>query len=124
MLPGLLALWVEQLAAPLHGRNSWRMARLVAGIALAQGRRTVTSWLRAAGITDGYRSYYPGSISRCIPEVKTTPVPLAKQEPPPRRFNNEIGMEFVIAPTENRWPVHCARRSDRRMVHRRDAIPC
>jgi hypothetical protein len=58
MLPGLLALWVEQLAAPLHGRHSWRMARLVAGITLAQGRRTVTSWLRAAGIADGYRSYY------------------------------------------------------------------
>jgi hypothetical protein len=58
MLPGLLALWVEQLAAPLHGRNPWRMARLVAGVTLAQGRRTVTSWLRAAGIADGYRSYY------------------------------------------------------------------
>jgi hypothetical protein len=58
LLPGLLALWVEQLATPLHGRNSWRMARLVAGIPLAQGRRTVTSWLRAAGIADGYRSYY------------------------------------------------------------------
>lgn len=58
MLPGLLALWVEQLAAPLHGRNAWRMARLVVGLLLAQGRRTVTSWLRAAGITGGYRSYY------------------------------------------------------------------
>jgi hypothetical protein len=31
---------------------------LVVGIILAQGRRTVTSWFRAAGITRGYRSYY------------------------------------------------------------------
>jgi hypothetical protein len=49
MLPGLLARWVGQLAAPLHGRISWRMARLVAGILLAHGRRTASIWWRAAG---------------------------------------------------------------------------
>ena len=31
---------------------------MVVGVILAQGRRTVTSWFRAAGITHGYRSYY------------------------------------------------------------------
>jgi hypothetical protein len=58
MLSGLLAAWVGTLAEQLHGRNAWRLQRLVIGIILAQGRRTVTSWFRAAGITSGYRSYY------------------------------------------------------------------
>jgi DDE superfamily endonuclease len=58
MLSGLLAAWVATLAGHLHGRNAWRLRRLVVGIILAQGRRTVTSWFRAAGISHGYRSYY------------------------------------------------------------------
>jgi hypothetical protein len=57
-LSGLLAARVGTLAKPLHGRNAWRLQRLVVGIILAQGRRTVTSWFRAAGITRGSRSYY------------------------------------------------------------------
>jgi hypothetical protein len=58
MLSGMLAAWVGTLAEHLHGRNAWRLHRLVVGVILAQGRRTVTSWFRAAGITRGYRSYY------------------------------------------------------------------
>ena len=58
MISGLLAAWVATLAGHLHGRNAWRLRRLVVGIILAQGRRTVTSWFRAAGISHGYRSYY------------------------------------------------------------------
>jgi DDE superfamily endonuclease len=58
MLSGLLAGWVGTLADHLHGRNAWRLQRLIVGVILAQGRRTVTSWFRAAGITRGYRSYY------------------------------------------------------------------
>lgn len=57
MLSGMLAAWVATLAGHLHGRNAWRLQRLVVGVVLAQGRRTVTSWFRAAGITSGYRSY-------------------------------------------------------------------
>ena len=58
VLSGLLAAWVGTLAEHLHARNAWRLQRLVVGVILAQGRRTVTSWFRAAGITRGYRSYY------------------------------------------------------------------
>jgi hypothetical protein len=54
----MLGAWVGILAKHLHGRNAWRLHRIVVGIILAQGRRTVTSWFRAAGITRGYRSYY------------------------------------------------------------------
>ncbi len=58
ILSGMLAAWVATLAGHLHRRNAWRLQRLVVGVILAQGRRTVTSWFRAAGITRGNRSYY------------------------------------------------------------------
>lgn len=50
--------WVEWLAAGLHGRSRWRLSLIIMGMVFARGRRTVTSWLRAAGITDGFAGYY------------------------------------------------------------------
>lgn len=50
--------WSEWLACGLHGRNRWRLSLLIVGILFAGGRRTVTSWLRAAGISDDFQDYY------------------------------------------------------------------
>src|SRR3990172_1861337 len=50
--------WVEWLAAGLHGRNRWRLAVVLSGMLFAQGRRTVTSWLRAAGVGVGFARYF------------------------------------------------------------------
>lgn len=50
--------WVDWLAAGLHGRNRWRLSLILMGIVFARGRRTVTSWLRAVGITDDFTHYY------------------------------------------------------------------
>jgi hypothetical protein len=58
--------WATALAAPLHCRCAWRLAAVVAGILLAHGRRTASSWWRAAGVGDRFRSYYYflGSVGR------------------------------------------------------------
>jgi hypothetical protein len=50
--------WVEWLAAGLHGRSRWRLALILLGMLFARGRRTVTSWLRAIGISDDFSDYY------------------------------------------------------------------
>jgi len=50
--------WVAALSAPLHGRLAWRLSTVVAGIVFASGRRTVSSWFRAARIGSDFRSYY------------------------------------------------------------------
>ena len=50
--------WDEWLAAGLHARNRWRLPVLMVGILFANGRRTVTTWLRAAGVSDDYQDYY------------------------------------------------------------------
>lgn len=50
--------WVEWLGAGLHGRCRWRLPILLSGILFATGRRTVASWLRAAGVSTGWSDYY------------------------------------------------------------------
>lgn len=50
--------WSQWLAAGLHARNRWRLPVLLFGMLFAGGRRTVTTWLRAAGISDDFQDYY------------------------------------------------------------------
>lgn len=50
--------WSRWLSAGLHARNRWRLPVLLVGILFAGGRRTVTTWLRAAGIRDDFDDYY------------------------------------------------------------------
>jgi hypothetical protein len=50
--------WSDWLAAGLHARNRWRLPVLLVGILFGNGRRTVTTWLRAAGVSDDFQSYY------------------------------------------------------------------
>lgn len=50
--------WNDWLAAGLHGRSRWRLSVVLCGLLFAAGRRTVTSWLRAAGVGCGFSNYY------------------------------------------------------------------
>lgn len=64
--PDGFAEWADWLAVGLHGRNRWRLVFVLSGILFATGRRTVTSWLRAAGVCTDYKAYYYflGSVGR------------------------------------------------------------
>jgi hypothetical protein len=57
-LPALLRSAFLDLAHWLHKRSAARLPRLLLGILFARGRRTVTSWFRAAGIAEEYRPAY------------------------------------------------------------------
>jgi hypothetical protein len=50
--------WSQWLAAGLHARNRWRLPVLFVGMLFASGRRTVSTWLRAAGVSDDFQDYY------------------------------------------------------------------
>ena len=50
--------WFSRLASALDPRSAPRLARLLLGAVLARGRRTVTSWIRAAGLSDRYQPCY------------------------------------------------------------------
>lgn len=50
--------WVKYLAAGLRSDTRWRLGVLLMGVLMARGRRTVTSWLRAARIVHKWDQYY------------------------------------------------------------------
>ena len=50
--------WFSRLASALDRRSAPRLALLFLGAVLARGRRTVTSWIRAAGLSDQFQSCY------------------------------------------------------------------
>jgi hypothetical protein len=59
--------WFSYLAAALDPRSAPRCALLLLGVLLANGRRTVTAWLRAAEITEQFRPAYitVAAVGRC-----------------------------------------------------------
>ncbi len=67
LLPELIG-WITQLSYPLHAQLAWRLLPLMQGMLFAQGRRTVASWLRAAGLGQDFRRYYYflGSLGRKV----------------------------------------------------------
>ena len=50
--------WTDWLSQGLHGRSRWRLGVLLMGALFANGRRCVSSWLRANGVSDDYQDYY------------------------------------------------------------------
>ena len=50
--------WFSRLAGPLDRRSAPRLALLFLGAVSARGRRTVTSWIRAARLSDQFRPCY------------------------------------------------------------------
>src|SRR5438309_1176482 len=50
--------WFARLASALDRRSAPRLALLFLGAVLARGRRTVTSWIRVAGLSDHFQHCY------------------------------------------------------------------
>ena len=50
--------WFSRLAAALDRRSAPRLASLFLGAVLALGRRTVTTWIRAAKLSGHYQRCY------------------------------------------------------------------
>jgi hypothetical protein len=65
--------WSDWLAAGLHARSRWRLPVLLIGMLFAGGRRTVTTWLRANGVSDDFADYYYflASIGRKTESIAT-----------------------------------------------------
>ena len=50
--------WFSRLASVLDRRSATRLAMLFLGAVLARGRRTITSGIRAAKLSDQFRPCY------------------------------------------------------------------
>jgi DDE superfamily endonuclease len=73
-LPAFLTTAFASLAHWLDKRSAARLPLLLAGILFARGRRTVTSWFRAAGITVEFRRAYSTvhAVGRSHPDMAFT----------------------------------------------------
>ena len=107
--------WSEWLSAGLHARNRWRLPVLMVGILFANGRRTVTSWLRAIGINVSFDDYYyllicVGRKSKLIATqlillvLRTLPLPervlLVIDDSPTKRYGSKVeGADIHHNPT-------------------------
>ncbi len=97
--------WSQWLAAGLHARNRWRLPVLLVGMLFAGGRRTVTTWLRAAGVSDDFDDYYyflaalgrkteSAATQLAALVLKTLPLPervlLAIDDSPTKRYGPKV----------------------------------
>jgi hypothetical protein len=75
-LPALLTSAFLRLAACLDRRSGRRLPALLVGILLARGRRTCTSWFRAADITTEFRQAYTTvhAVGTKVPQLARTVV--------------------------------------------------
>ncbi len=57
-LPAVLSAWLSQIVGVLDRRSAPRLLLLLLGALFARGRRTVTTWFRAAGVGEAFRPAY------------------------------------------------------------------
>lgn len=72
-LPEEWSEWITVLTPMLDSRTAWRLPIVLAGLLLARGRRTVTTWLRAQGVLHDFDDYYYflASLGRKIEPLAT-----------------------------------------------------
>ena len=71
--PNYLQVMVIALSSVVHQRSAWRLAVIFTAMLFARGRKTITSWLRAAGINRCYKAYYyfVGSLAKKTENIAT-----------------------------------------------------
>lgn len=104
-LPEEWSEWVDLLTPLLDSRCAWRLPIVLAGLLLARGRRTVTTWLRAQGILHDFTDYYYflGSLGRKVEPLATRlfqlllsrlpanePILLALDDTPTKRYGPRV----------------------------------
>lgn len=73
IFPNYWQVIVATLSSVLHKRSAWRLDTIFAAMVFAKGRKTITSWLRAAGISRCYKAYYyfVGSLAKKTENIAT-----------------------------------------------------
>ena len=71
--PDFWQVMVFALSSVLHQRSEWRLAVIFTAMLFAKGRKTITNWLRAAGINRCCKAYYYfiGSLAQKTENIAT-----------------------------------------------------
>ncbi len=105
-LPERIAQWIELLTFALDRRSRKYLATVVLGMILASGRRTVSSWLRAAGVGDDWRNhyYFLQTLGRKAREVSTQLLRIALRWIPRSRVGSYVRLAIDDSPTKRYGP--------------------
>jgi hypothetical protein len=73
IFPDFWQVMVVTLSCILHQRSGWRLNIILTAMLFAKGRKTITSWFRAAGINRCCKAYYYfiGSLSKKTENIST-----------------------------------------------------
>jgi hypothetical protein len=73
IFPGYWQVMVIALCSVLHQRSAWRLVMIFTAMLFAKGRKTITSWFRAADINRCYKAYYYfiGSLAKKTENIAT-----------------------------------------------------
>ena len=73
IFPDLWQVMVLAFSTVLHQRSAWRLGIILPAMLFSKGRKTITSWLRAAGIKHCYKAYYYfiGSLGKKTEAIAT-----------------------------------------------------
>jgi hypothetical protein len=73
IFPDYWQIMIIALTSVLHQRSAWRLSIIFTAMLFAKGRKTITSYLRAAGINCRYKAFYYfiGSLGRKTENIAT-----------------------------------------------------
>ena len=105
-LPNRIADWCEILTTALDRRSRKYFLTIILGMLLGSGRRTVSCWLRAAGVTDDWQDhyYFLQTLGRSAKRVATELLHLAVKQIPVCQIGEFIKLALDDPPTKRYGP--------------------
>jgi len=105
-LPQRIADWINLLSAGLDQRSRKYLPVIVLGMILSSGRRTVSSWLRAAGVSDDWQDhyYFLQTLGRSAGRVATELLHLAVKQIPISHVGPYVKLAIDDSPTKRYGP--------------------
>ena len=101
-LPQRIADWIDLLSTGLDRRSRKYLPVFVLGMVLSSGRRTVSSWLRAAGVADDWQDhyYFLQTLGRSAGRVATRLLILAMKQIPVSHVGPYLRLAIDDSPTK------------------------
>jgi DDE superfamily endonuclease len=105
-LPYRIAEWCENLTTALDRRSRKYFINVLLGMILATGRRTVSSWLRAAGVSDDWQDhyYFLQTVGRNAGGLATKLLHLAVRQIPFSHVGEFVKLALDDSPTKRYGP--------------------
>lgn len=105
-LPHRIAEWIDLLSTGLDRRSRKYLPAILLGMVLSGGRRTVSGWLRAAGVSDDWQDhyYFLQTLGRSAGRVAFQLLRLAVQQIPVRHVGPYVRLAIDDSPTKRYGP--------------------